>query len=566
MDGSEEKEAPMTSAPPAPAAKGTFGVDLIAGLTAAAVVIPKAMAYATVAGLPVVVGLYTAFVPMVVYALLGSSKVMNVSTTTTLAILTGAQLALVVPDGDPARLLTASATLAVLTGLLLMLAGVLRLGVVADFISDPVLTGFKAGVGLVIILDQVPKLLGVHFKKADFFHNLWALGKSLPDTSMLALGIGVAVILVLVVIERLLPKLPAPLLALGGAIGASAAFGLGARGIETVGLIPRGFPSFVLPDVDLIRQLLPGAAGIALMSFVESIACGRAFARTDEPAVRANRELLATGAANLGGAFFGSMPAGGGTSQTAVVRAVGGRSQTASLVTAGTAVLVMLLLAPVLGLIPNSALAALVIVYSVGLIQPGEFIAIRKIRTMEFRWAMAACLGVPLFGTLQGIVLSIGISLLTMLARASNPRLSVLGRKPGTDVFRPITPEHPEDETFPGLLLVRPEDRIFFGNVQTIRERLTALVDEKKPRVLGLDLRIVPDIEYSALKVLIEAEKKTAAVGIKLWLIGLSSEVLLVVQRSGLAERLGREGMFFNCQAAVARFQSLPAPEPPKQA
>ena len=556
----------MTSAPPATDRKGSFGVDLIAGLTAAAVVIPKAMAYATVAGLPVVVGLYTAFVPMVVYAFLGSSKVMNVSTTTTLAILTGAQLALAVPDGDPARLLTAAATLAVLTGLLLMLDGVLRLGVVANFISDPVLTGFKAGIGLVIVLDQVPKLLGVHFKKADFFHNLWALAQSLPHTSMLALGIGVAVILVLVVIERLLPKLPAPLLALGGAIGASAAFGLSARGIETVGLIPRGFPSFVLPDLDLMRQLLPGAAGIALMSFVESIAVGRAFARTDEPPVRANRELLATGAANLGGAFFGSMPAGDGTSQTALVRAVGGRSQTASLVTAATALLVMLLLAPVLGLIPNSALAALVIVYSVGLIKPAEFMAIRKIRTMEFRWAMAACLAVPVFGTLQGIVLAIGISLLAMLARASNPRLSILGRKPGTDVFRPNTPEHPEDETFPGLLLVRPEDRIFFGNVQTIRERLGALVEEKKPKVLGIDMRIVPDIEYSALKVLIEAEKKAADFGVRLWLIGLSSEVLLVVQRSGLADRLGREGMFFNCQAAVTRYLSLPAPEPPKQA
>jgi MFS superfamily sulfate permease-like transporter len=202
----------------------------------------------------------------------------------------------------------------------------------------------------------------------------------------------------------------------------------------------------------------------------------------------------------------------------------------------------------------------------VGLIKPAEFIAIRQIRTMEFRWALAACLGVPLFGTLQGIVLAIGISLLTMLARASNPRLSVLGRKPGTAVFRPNTPDHPEDETFPGLLLVRPEDRIFFGNVQTIRERLSALVEERKPRVLGLDLRIVPDIEYSALKVLIEAEKKTADLGIRLWLIGLSSEVLLVVQRSGLADRLGREGMFFNCQEAVARYQSLPAPEPPKQA
>jgi len=556
----------VSSAPPVPAGKGSFGVDLIAGLTAAAVVIPKAMAYATVAGLPVVVGLYTAFVPMVVYALLGSSKVMSVSTTTTLAILTGAQLALAVPDGDPERLLTASATLAVLTGVLLMLAGVLRLGVVANFISDPVLTGFKAGIGLVIILDQVPKLLGVHFKKAGFFHNLGALAQSLPHTSMLALGIGVAVIGVLVVIERWLPKLPAPLLALGGAIGASAAFGLGERGIETVGLIPRGFPSFVLPDFHLIEQLLPGAAGIALMSFVESIAVGRAFAQSDDPPVRANRELLATGAANLGGAFFGAMPAGGGTSQTALVRAVGGRSQTASLVTAATALLVMLLLAPVLGLIPNSALAALVIVYSVGLIKPAEFIAIRKIRTMEFRWALAACLGVPLFGTLQGIVLAIGISLLTMLARASNPRLSVLGRKPGTDVFRPHSEEHPEDETFPGLLLVRPEDRIFFGNVQTIRERLGALVEERKPRVLGIDMRIVPDIEYSALKVLIEAEKKAADLGVRLWLIGLSSEVLLVVQRSGLADRLGREGMFFNCQAAVARYQSLPAPEPPKQA
>jgi len=500
----------------------------------------------------------------VVYAFLGSSKVMNVSTTTTLAILTGAELALAVPDGDPAKLLTASATLAVLAGLFLMLAGVLRLGVVANFISDPVLTGFKAGIGLVIVLDQVPKLLGVHFKKAGFFHNLWALADSLPHTSMLALGIGAAVIVALIFLERLLPRLPAPLLALGGAIGASAAFGLGARGIETVGVIPRGFPSFVLPDVHLIQQLLPSAAGIALMSFVESIAVGRAFARADEPPVRANRELLATGAANLAGAFFGSMPAGGGTSQTALVRAVGGRSQTASLVTAGTAILVMLLLAPVLGLIPNSALAALVIVYSVGLIQPSEFLAIRKIRTMEYRWALAACLGVPLFGTLQGIVLAIGMSLLAMLAQASNPRLSILGRKPGTDIFRPNSPEHPEDESFPGLLLVRPEDRIFFGNVQTIREKLNDLVEERKPRVLGLDMRIVPDIEYSALKVLIEAEKKAAERGIRLWLIGLSSEVLLVVQRCGLADRLGREGMFFNCQSAVAHYQSLPTPEPPK--
>lgn len=555
----------MSSDQAAPARPGLLA-DVIAGLTAGAVVIPKAMAYATVAGLPIVVGLYTAFVPMVVYAFLGSSRVMNVSTTTTLAILTGAELAMAVPDGDPAKLLTASATLAALAGLLLMLAGVLRLGVVADFISDPVLTGFKAGIGLVIVLDQVPKVLGVHFPKGGFFHNLVALAQSLPHTSMLALGIGAAVMILLIGMERFLPKIPAPLLALGGAIAASAFFGLKGRGIETVGLIPRGFPSFVLPDWHLVGLLLPGAAGIALMSFVESIAVGRAFAKSDEPPVRANRELLATGASSLAGSLFGAMPSGGGTSQTAVVRAVGGRTQAASLVTAGLAVLVMLLLAPVLGLIPNPALAALVIVYSVGLIKPSEFMAIRKVRTMEFRWALAACLGVPIFGTLQGIVLAIGMSLLAMLARASNPRISLLGRKPGTDVFRPGTPEHPEDETFPGLLLVRPEDRMFFGNIQTIRERLSALMEEKKPKVLAIDMSGVPDIEYSALKVVLEAEKKSVQRGVKLWLIGLNPEVLLVVQRCGLADRLGREGMFFNNQAAVARFEELSKAAPPAPA
>jgi len=541
--------------------KPSFRIDVVAGLTAAAVVIPKAMAYATVAGLPVVVGLYTAFVPMILYALLGSSRVMSVSTTTTIAILTGAEMQIIVPDGDPARLVTVTATLAALVGVLLMVASALRLGVLANFISDPVLTGFKAGVGLVIVLDQVPKLLGVHFAKGNFLHNLLALLQSIPHSSLPTLAVGVTVIVVLLALERLWPHSPAPLAAVAGAILASWAFGLQGRGVQVVGVIPRGLPMPVLPDGHLLGQLLPAAAGIALMSFTESIAVARAFFRPGEPPVRANRELLATGAANLGGALFGAMPAGGGTSQTAVVRAVGGRSQIASLVTAGAGVLVMLFLAPLIGFLPQPALAALVIVYSVGLIDPAEFLSIRRVRTMEFRWALAACLCVPLFGTLQGIVIAILVSLVTMLARASNPRINILGRKPGTDVFRPETPEHPEDETFEGLLLVRPEDRIFFANVERIRERLQELLAERKPRVLALDLSGVPDVEYSALKGLIEAERRSGQLGVRLWLIGLNPEVLEVVRRCGLADRLGREGMFFNCQAAVARYQSAPGPE-----
>ena len=359
--------------------------DVIAGLTAAAVVLPKAMAYATVAGLPVAVGLYTAFIPMVVFALLGSSRVLSVSTTTTLAILAGTQLALAVPDGDPAKLVTATATLTALVGAILLLARLMKLGFVANFISTPVLTGFKAGIGLVIVLDQVPKLLGIHITKQGFFRDVFSVARHSPETSLVTLAVAAATLFVLIGMERLKPHSPASLVAVGGGIAASWYFGLGALGVSTVGLIPRGFPSLTLPDPALVEQLFPSALGIALMSFAETIAAGRAFARPDDPPINANRELIATGAANLGGALLGAMPSGGGTTQTAVVRAAGGRSQKTSLVTAGVAAATMLLLAPLLGLLPYATLAAVVIVYSVGLIQPVEFLAIRRVRTMEFR-------------------------------------------------------------------------------------------------------------------------------------------------------------------------------------
>jgi high affinity sulfate transporter 1 len=505
----------------------------------------------------VAVGLYTAFVPMIVYALLGSSAVLSVSSTTTLGILTGTQLGLAVPDGDPAKLITVVATLTALVGVLLMLATVLRLGFVANFISTPVLTGFKAGIGLVIVLDQVPKLLGIHITKAGFFRDVLSVAHHVPETSLLTLAVAVATLLVLIGMERLLPHSPAPLVAVGGGIAASWYFGLQGEGVATVGLIPQGFPSITLPDLTLIEQLLPGALGIALMSFTESIAAGRAFADPAEPPISADRELIATGAANLGGALFGAMPAGGGTSQTAVVRAAGGRSQKASLVTASTAVATMLLLAPVLGLLPYATLAAVVIVYSVGLIQPAEFRAIRTVRTMEFRWALVACLGVLVFGTLRGIVVAIIVSLIGLASQTARPRVSVIGRKRGADVLRPLTPEHPDDETFEGLLIVRPEGRLFFVNVQDVADQISALVKQYEPRVVAIDLSRVPDIEYSALEMLAERERRASERGDTVWLVGMNPGVLEVVRKAGLAERLGRERMLFNARAAIARYQTL---------
>jgi len=550
---------PPISAVASESAAPSLRFDVVAGLTAAAVVLPKAMAYATVAGLPVAVGLYTAFVPMVIYALLGTSRVLSVSSTTTLAILAGTQLGLVVPDGDPAKLVTATATLVALVGAMLIVARLLNLGFVANFISTPVLTGFKAGIGLVIVLDQVPKLFGIHIDKQGFFADVVSVAQHLPDTSLVTLAVAVATFAILIGMERLWPHSPAPLVAVGGAIAASWFFGLKAMGVSTVGLIPQGFPALTMPDLSLIAALVPGALGIALMSFTETIAAGRAFARPADPPINANRELVATGAANLGGALFGAMPAGGGTSQTAVVRSAGGQSQKASLVTAGAAVATMLLLAPILGLMPHATLAAVVIIYSVGLIQPAEFRAIRGVRTMEFRWALIACLGVLVFGTLKGIVVAIVVSMIGLASQTAHPRVSVIGRKRGADVLRPLSSEHPDDETFEGLLIVRPEGRLFFVNAQDVSDRIQALVAQHQPRVVALDLSRVPDIEYSALQTLMEVERRWTEAGTVVWLAGMNPGVLEVAQRAGLDQRLGRERMLFNARAAIERYQALQA-------
>jgi len=531
--------------------------DLVAGLTAATVVLPKAMAYATVAGLPVAIGLYTAFVPMVAYALLGTSRVLSVSSTTTIAILTGTELGMITPDGDPAKLITATATLTLLVGALLVAARLLRLGFLANLISAPVLTGFKAGIALVIVLDQIPKLLGIHIVKHNFFGDIVSVVQHVPDLSLPTLATAIATFVVLIGMERLWPHSPAPLVAVGGGIAASWLLGLSALGVSTVGAIPQGFPSITLPDLSLVEALLPGALGIALMSFTETIAAGRAFALRTDPPINANRELVATGAANIAGAFFGSMPAGGGTSQSAVVRAAGGRSQNASLVTAAAAVATMLLLAPLLALMPHATLAAVVIVYSVGLIQPAEFVAIRRVRTMEFRWAVIACVGVLLFGTLDGIIVAIVASMIGLASQVTHPRVSVIVRKRGADVLRPLSPEHPDDESFEGLLILRPEGRLFFVNAQNVSDQINALIRQYEPRVVALDMSRVTDIEYSALQALLEGERRAAERGITLWIAGLNPGALEVARRSELADRLGPERMLFNARAAIEKYQRM---------
>lgn len=534
--------------------KAWLAADVTAGLTTAAIVIPKAMAYATIAGLPIQIGLYTAFVPLIVYALLGSSRPLSVTTTTTIAILVAAGFSDRGFGGDPAALLQANALLTLMVGVVLIAASTLRLGFIANFISEPVLVGFKAGIGVVIIVDQLPKVLGIHFTKSSFVHNLLSIVRELPHVALATLAMGVFTIAGLAIVEKLRPRWPAPLIVLALAIAAVVAFGLQNYGISLVGAIPAGLPKFELPDWANAQGVWPDALAIALMSFTETIAAGRAFINREEPVLRPNVELLATGAANAIGAFFGSMPAGGGTSQTAVNRLTGARTQLASVVTAAMSLLAMLFLSPLIALMPNAVLAGIVIVYSAGLIKPVDFRNILKVRRTEFIWAITAFAGVMLLGTLRGIMVAIVASLVALAYQTANPSVFVLGRKPGSNVFRPRSPEHPDDESFPGLLILRLEGRLFFLNAERVAEKVRALMIEAHPKVLLLDLSGVFDIEYSALKMLAEAERRGRELNVELWLASAGPEVLAVLRRSPLAAALGPSQLMPNLEVAVERF------------
>ena len=535
--------------------KDGFRYDAVAGLTTAAVVIPKGMAYAAIAGLPVQAGLYVAGMPMFVYALLGASRPLSVSTTSTIAILTASQLVLAAPGGDPARLMVAASSLAMLTGVFLLLAGLLRLGFLANFISDPVLTGFKAGLGLVIIVDQAPKLLGMHIEKGHFFKYIFSILEHMSETHLPTLILAAAMLAILFGIERFLPRAPAPLVVVVLGIAAAGFLGLKEAGVVLTGSIPSGIPAPAVPDLSMLRMLWPGALGIALMSFTESIAAGRAFARHNDPRPAPNRELIALGAANLAGSFFHSFPAGGGTSQTAVNSRAGARSQMSGLVTVAMVVATLFFLSPLISLLPQATLAAVVVFTSIPLLSTAEFRSILVVRRTEFWWALAACAGVVLLGTLQGILIAISISLITLLYQANHPPVYAVGRKPGTEVFRPLIEKHAGDETIPGLLIVRTEGRMTFASAPQVGVRLGALVQEADPKVVIFECSAIPDFEYTALRGLTVVEQKLRERGIELWLAALNPEALKVVRRSPLGRVLGTERMFFNLRDAVKAFE-----------
>lgn len=529
-------------------------LDIIAGLTAAAVVIPKAMACAVIAGLPVEIGLYTALAAMLVYPLLGTSRPLSVTSTSAIAMLTAAQITATVSTGTGGSVAAVAATLALLVGGVLILAQFLRLGFVANFISKPVLIGFEAGVGVVILVGQLKSVLGVHVVSHSTIGTLLELPGLLPQVHGLTVLTGLVGIIVLLVVPRLVPRLPASLVWVAVSIAASAFFSLESLGIKSIGAVPSGLPLLTLPNLTLALQLWPAALGIALMSFTESVAAARTFSERGDPPVNANRELFAIGAANVASAFAGGMPAGGGTSQTAVANAAGTRSQMAQWVNAGVVLVTLLFLSRIIALLPQAALGAVILVVAFSMIKPRQFRAIGQIRKDELAWAFVTLAGVVLIGTLEGILIAVGISILTLFYQANHPPVYAVAYNREKGIFRRAG-EHESDEIFPGLLMLRTEGRLTFANAANAGEKMKALMDQYKPRVIVLECSAIPDIEYTALVMLTEAEQNLRARGVTLWLAAVNPDLFKVIERSPLGETLGHERMFFNLAKALEAYR-----------
>ena len=534
---------------------GWLKLDVIAGLTAAAVVIPQAMAYASIAGLPVEVGLYTALVPMIVYAFFGTSRPLSVSTTSTIAMLTATELQRVTSSSDPYDYIVPAATLAFLVGIFLLLAGFFRLGFISNFISDPILTGFKAGIGVVIFFGQLGKVLGLSIDADSILGTIVQIFQNLDAISWPTVIISVITIGILILLPRYLPKIPAALVAVAAGILISALVDLQALGVVLVGPIPAGLPSLSLPDFSLFAALWPGALGIALMSFVESAAAGRAFAGRGDPIPDASQEMIALGLSNVGGGLTQSMPAGGGTSQTAVNNEAGAKSQIAGLVTAGVVLITLLLLAPLISLMPEATLGALVLVAVAGLIKYGEFQTLRAYRIYAFVFAVITFFGVVVLGTLEGILIAIICSMLVIMFYSSMPNVYAVGRKAGTNFFRRLE-DHPQDETFPGLLLLRIEGLMYFANISSAIDKITSLGRQYESKVIVIDCSAINIIEYTAMKRLHNFGNKLREVGIVIWIADLNPELLEVVESSTFGKELGHERMFFNLEQAVEAYTS----------
>jgi high affinity sulfate transporter 1 len=490
--------------------------DLIAAVTVWAVLVPESLAYASIAGVSPVVGLYAAPPALVLYAAFGSSRHLIVGPMSATAALSAATVADLATDNFAAM----TAALAIVTGVVAILAGLLRLGFLAGFISEPVLKGFIIGLALTIVAGQLPKLFGVERGEGNFFEKVWDLITRLGDTNGWTLGIGLTSLLLVLAMKRYLRLLPAALVAVVYGVLAVVLLDLEDKGVSVVGAIDSGLPSIGLPDASVSDyfELAAGGIGIALVGFAEGLGAAKTYAAREGYEVDANRELVGLGAANIGSGFASGMVSNGSLSKTAVNGGAGARSQLSGLVVAVLTVITLLFLTGLFEQLPEATLAAVVIAAVMELVDVPALVTLYRLWTRrlgsiygpaarpDFLAAVAALAGVLIFDTLPGLFLGIGVSMLLLLYRASRPNVAVLARMPGP-MAEPLWVDqarYPESVLEPGVLVVRVESGLFFANADHVRQRIRALARTGAVRAVVLDAETTPSIDVTAAQMLVD--------------------------------------------------------------
>ena len=537
--------------------------DVLAGVTVAAYLVPQVMAYAVVAGLPPITGLWAAVPALVVYTILGSSPSLSLGPEATTALMTAAAIG-PLASGHPVRYAELASTLALLVGVMSVLASLLRLGFVADLLSRPVLIGYMAGVALIMIAGQLGAATGVPVTGRAFPAEVASFARQLGDAKPAEVGITAAVLAFLFLVRWHWPNAPGPLLAVLLATGAVAVFHLGQHGVQVTGTIPAGLPSPAIPSLDPsdLRGLLLPAFSVFIVGFTDDVLTARSFARRGERII-ANQELLALGVANAATSMLRGFPVSSSASRTAIGTATGSRTQLYSLTAAAVVVAVLLFLRPLLAAFPDAALAAIVIYAATRLIDMPAFRRLVAFRRGELIIAVSALTGVLVAGILYGVLIAIAVSVADLLVRVARPHDAILGLVPDLAGMHDID-DYPQAETIPGLVVYRYDAPLFFANAQDFRRRALAAAQRDPPAhwfVLNVEANV--EVDFTALEALDGVREELTRAGTVFALARVKQDLLVRLEAFGLTAKIGADLLFPTLPTAVAAYQQWAAGQGP---
>lgn len=527
--------------------------DVAAGVAVTALIVPKNLGYAGIAGVPLQNGLYAAAAGALIYALFCTSRQISTGPSSSLAAVAGGAVLVTGLGGDQAAQLVAAITLA--TGALFLLLAVFKLGWIAQFLSKAVVTGFLAGAAVDVVIGELPKLTGTSSDGDNAWRELGSWLRGLGDIHWTTLAVGVVALAVILALRFLSPATPGALVLVVGGLIASAVLDLGAHGVALVGDVPRGLPAPALPSFDLIHQNIAviGIAAFALLliGFSQTAGDARAFATRHHYRIDVDQELVAQGMANAGAGVFQGMPVSTSLSASSLNESAGARTPVASLVTGALVLATLIVLAPLFSHLPKAVLGAIIIDAVVfGMIDIAELRRLYRVTRVDFWIAVAAIVGVLSAGVLAGVVVGVALSLLWLIYVATRPSMPLLGREPNTQVFRDLS-ENPDDQTYEGVAVLRLDGGLFFATSDALENRIRSLVDADCLHALVLDLEGVNFVDSQGAAKLAEIHDFLRAGGVEFRVARLKPQVLAVLSADGVADRIGRDHIHGNVHRAV---------------